>query len=247
MISKRIVILTAVIAAILLAGVIAETLLFDTPPIKIEEDVAGPLKVMSPNLQLPGRREALPVQWTERGAALLYNWKNAETQELLGPIRVVVLWSNKPEREWLRAGSVCDFLFREFGEEDHLTSVPGFDALSLQTKGITAHTCMANSLTDGRQAFYTYDMPEGRCGWSALIFWKVPWSVNSDTADAVAFNARLDGGLRARALNAARASIAPDATCQRTVSSISRNVITAGGAGFASILLLLIVIYRRSA
>ena len=241
MISRRIAIVATVIALVFLAGSIAETRLFSAGRLSIDEDTAGPVKLASPVLDLPGRPVPLTSGWRGRAAALLSDWTDAETQELLGPVRVAILWSDEPERSWLRVGSVCRFIFRHFGQTDSLVTIPGLDALTLRDM----HVCMCMSPVDGREWFYVYQLPDPRCRTSALVFAKVPGKLHADAPDAEEVNSRI-GGMKARSFNAIAASIDPDVACDDTVGSLARATVVGAIAGATCILLLMMILYRRS-
>ena len=161
---------------------------------------------------------------------------------MLGPIRAVVLWTTSTERSWTRAGSVCDFLLRKFGPVDSLVTMPGMDALTMKNM----HICMCTAKDDDRQWFYAYQLPDARCGTSALVFWTVPWTLSSDALDADQINARIDGAMKARAFNSLTASVHADASCEETLSSFARGVVLAMIAGAISVLLLLALLYGKT-
>jgi hypothetical protein len=223
----------------LLAGTLAQTLLFGAGSISPEKDKAGPVELVSPTLHLPGRVTPMPAGWNGEARALLYEWRDRETHQLLGPARVAVLWSTGPEREWMQAGSACDFILRHFGRSDAVTAIGGMDALTEPVRGI--HTCNALALADQRPWVYAYQLPDARCRTSALVFWRIP-GTPADGTDDERFNTA-----KSRAFQAIGGSIVPDAACIATTGSLARAMVAALVAGMASVLLLFSILYRRSA
>lgn len=231
MTSKRVFAGAIVVAAALFAGELAQTAMFQFGGITPKEERAGPVRLLSPAFVVPGDAKPLPAGWDGQGRAALYDWKDREMQELLGTVRTVVLWSSETQRKWVRPGSACDFIIESFGRSDGVTAMPGADALSEPYKRI--HTCNAVSLAEQRTVTYAFNLPDPRCSTSALIFWKIPG----------------DAGMQARtrAMQAVRSAIAPDAACIETARSIALTFVTVCAAGVVSVLLLLVILFRRSA
>lgn len=241
MISRRITAVATLFVLLLVAGSIVQAVVYDFAPVSIDEARYGPVRIASPVLDVEGRATPLSGTWRGPAVARLHDWTNDEMQKLFGPTRVVVLWTTDVQRAWLRAGSVCTFLFRHYGESDGLITLPALSALKYRDMQM----CSCVRAADRREFYYVYSIPEPRCGMNALVFWTVPWKLDREAPDAEEINPRLDH-MQGFILNAVLASVVPEGACANRVGTLARALVTASAAIAAAVVLLFGIVWSRS-